>query len=265
MSKIIKSSRLIMRDFVQLSLVPSERNNFPRETEALSETAFSDAEPIFDEEKAQQLLAETEDMVRDLLENARLQAQEIMQKAKTEAEQLKQAAVAEGLQIKEKSREEGFQSGKDQAWKETEQERKAIIAKAEAVLKDAHQKREQLLAEIEPQVIQLVIALSQKVVCRELTVNPDAIRDIAREALARANGTGEMVIKVHESFFEPFKDGLEELTQTEDGYRPFRVEIDNTVEPGGCLVDTGAGYVDAQITNQLGKIAENFKQVNFNG
>lgn len=264
LSRIIKASSLIFNETVRLALVkPAAVSCLNQETKSAEAEM---REPSFNEEMANKLIKEAKDKVQELLEQARLQAQEIVESARSEAEQIKQAAAEEAEIIKKKSREEGyqagFQAGKQQAVQETEQARQAIISEAQAILEKAQIDREKMLAEVEPQVVQLAIELARKVIWRELTINPETIRDIAREALVRAGRTGELVIKVSKDFYEPLNTGLKEIFVSEEERRHCRVEIDDTVEPGGCIVDTGAGYVDAQITSQLDRIIGVFNQVN---
>jgi flagellar assembly protein FliH len=238
-------------------------SDLPKQKEQEEILAIKD--PVFDEKQAQLILAETEIMVRDLLDKARFQVQEILKQAHDESEQIKQLAREESSKIKENSRQEGYKDGKSKAIKEMDQTRRTILDEARVTLEQAQKEREEMLNEVEPQVLQLAVSIARKVICRELTSEPESIKEIVREALLRAKGTGELVIKVHESFCEPLSNNLTKIIPSSEGHRKYRVEADDTVEPGGCIVVTSAGYIDAQITSQLEKVEESLKQARVYG
>ena len=45
-----------------------------------------------------------------------------------------------------------------------------------------------------------------------------------------------------------------------DGVKSLSVVEDGTIEPGGCIIETNLGYVDARISTKVKSIEEAFKK-----
>lgn len=220
-------------------------------TSERSTTTPVEAADTFDAAQAQQIIAETEAMVTELLEKARLQAQEIIEAARGEAEKLRQAVRLEVEQVRQTAREEGYRQGREQILQEMAAEREASRNAAQRVVAQALREREKMLAELEPELVKLALAIAKKVIHAELKQSPDLVVQLAKAALQKVNGTSEVTIRVHPSQKGILEEQREQLDSEGFEYRLINIEADPAIEPGGCIVDTGAGYVDAQISQQL--------------
>lgn len=96
---------------------------------------------------------------------------------------------------------------------------------------------------LEPLVVELALTVASRVVERQIEDCPDGIREVVRSALAAAGSVRVVRVRVHPND-QPF---LETVWSTlGSGDQSFTLVADESVKPGGCVVDTAAGFVDAQ-------------------
>lgn len=168
---------------------------------------------------------------------AREEARNIIQKARDEAEIIRKRAervLIEAVEEKKQEKLRGFEEGRQEGLSELTER----IVQAEA-------ERERILASQESELIQMVMEIAQKIVSREL--EKGAIFDMVREAVDKAVGD-RVVVKVHPTD----KKRLEEkdLRSFVDSARVLKIQEDATITPGGCLVETELGTVDARLETQ---------------
>ncbi|NPV92051.1 MAG: hypothetical protein HPY50_14895 [Firmicutes bacterium] len=268
-SSIIKSTNLV----ISRSREIQHRIEVLTLEESITESAMSAAEEIMDEaappgfseEDARSIIEETEAIVKQLLTKAEQQASSIVQEARDQAQEILRQAREEGEQIRQRSGEAGYAEGEAQVRRELEETRLNSLQESERIIAEARSERCRMLDEVEPQVVDMVMKIARKVIGRQLDLHPDTVRDITREALERAKGTDQMVIKVHESSYEPLRSGWEETVPDPEMARRCRIEVDNLVEPGGCVIETKAGLVDSQVSTQLNAIENAMQQVKNSG
>lgn len=262
LSRVIKSSSLVVARAREVNVgLDASPRGVPGEIRAADRRSPAP----FGETEARSIIAETEAIIKQLMERAEQQAAALIQGARAQAEQLLQEARSQAEDLKRISQEQGYQEGRQQITEEMEDARRSALQEAEQLIGQARQERERLLAEVEPQTIELAVAIARRVIGRELMLHPETVQDIAREALRQARGGDELIVKVHETSYEALRAGWEEVVPNGDFARRCRIEVDNRVEPGGCVVDTRSGSIDAQISTQLAVVSSALKQVRNGG
>jgi type III secretion protein L len=94
----------------------------------------------------------------------------------------------------------------------------------------------------EPEMVRLATAIARKIVGEELRTSPEAIVAIVREALATVRQGKQIVIKVHPSAAALVRESVG---------ADMRVVPSEGVAPGGCVIESEFGIVDAQLDTQL--------------
>ncbi|MGH7232034.1 MAG: response regulator [Nitrospiraceae bacterium] len=112
----------------------------------------------------------------------------------------------------------------------------------------------------EEQVVSLALAIARKVVRQCADEKRDLVVMQAREAVSRVRDNREIHIRVHPrdlAVMEGVRDMLEGVC---DGPVTFRIEVDPTIAPGGCVVETTTCLVDATLETQMARLAEGLKE-----
>ena len=110
-------------------------------------------------------------------------------------------------------------------------------------------------------MVELCIAISRKVLQRELELKRDGIVECVRTALKSVVAGGEITIKVNPKDQDILLLHKGELVKYGDGVKGVKVEADESVSRGGCLVDTNFGEIDASIDSIMTEIEEKLKGV----
>lgn len=114
-------------------------------------------------------------------------------------------------EIEREAYERGFDAGQKAGFEMGEQKALLLIQRLEKAVSDITELHQKELKELEKQVLELSIAIAKKIVLKELTLNPDIMADIVREALMRLQRTGQITIRIHPSLNEIFLRNKPEL------------------------------------------------------
>jgi len=100
---------------------------------------------------------------------------------------------------------------------------------------------------VQDELVQLAVAIARQVVQRELSAQPELIRDVVSQALA-ALPAGNRQVRVH---LHPEDAHLmADHTDTHDGGN-WKIIEDAGLTRGGCVIDTGATRIDARLETRL--------------
>ena len=104
--------------------------------------------------------------------------------------------------------------------------------------------------ESEKEIVQLSLAMARKIVKREIATDPDTVRRSVRSALEFLNDKSFMRVLVHPRDVKNLEPFLPELAEEE---KIQRVELaeDSCVDPGGCILESGFGRINATIKSQI--------------
>lgn len=157
-------------------------------------------------------------------EKIKLEAQKLLAKVEKEMEEAKKRGLEEG-------RAEGVETFTQKIFE----------------LKDL---REKFLAEAEPEVTKLVLAIAEKVIGDLAIRQKEAITTIIRQAIERSLGD-RIVVRLHPDDWKRIKEEEKEFKERLDKTKHLYFKEDDTIQPGGCVVETEIGTIDAQLETQL--------------
>ncbi|WP_438446943.1 FliH/SctL family protein [Gorillibacterium sp. sgz5001074] len=233
--------------------------------QALQEMSAASA-PSEEEQRELRQLLETKDQI---LRDAESVAEEQIRLAMEEASQLRANAQAEidewwharreldhqvETQARQDGFEAGFQEGVQHAQEQVAQDYAGMIAEAKTVLEQAYEMKNQIIKESEPFLVDLSIAIAEKIIQHELSSNPDWIIGITRSVLSRKREKGVISLCVAPEQFAYIRDARDELLLAVDSQAELQILPDSTVGSNGCVVRTDFGSVDARVDTQLKEI-----------
>ena len=113
-----------------------------------------------------------------------------------------------------------------------------------------------MMLEAQEDVLRFAFSLAKKVVGRMIQVDATIVRDQLSEALALLNKPAGIEILINPADRPVVERVLPELVAAVEGCQDMSVREDASMTPGGCVVTTAGGRVDASIDTQLARIAE---------
>lgn len=147
--------------------------------------------------------------------------------------------------------EKGFTAGEKAGYSIGEQKAKIILENLETILRELATLKETLVKELEPQVVALAFGIARRIILRELTVNPDEIVHITREALKKVDRTGRITIIIHPSLYDLFMTHGPELLSI---HPDIVFDADPSLSPTGPVVVGQAEAVVTDIEEQLNNL-----------
>jgi len=151
----------------------------------------------------------------------------------------------------EAAKSAGYEEGRRQGLSVGEVEAERLLAEAEALLQRARTDREQLLEESREGLVRLAMAVARHIIGREVQTKPETAADIVAQALAGVRDSDEATVLVNPAQVEAVKAGRRGYRLAAPRLKHLAVEADDAVEPGGAVIRTPSGEVDARLATQV--------------
>lgn len=164
-----------------------------------------------------------------------LAADEMISRVQGDAEQYKKALVSECEKLKEQSEREGFAAGFE-TWA-------AHIAELEQETRSIHK-------ELRKVVIPLALKAAKKIVGREIELSEDTAVDIVANSLKAVAQHKKIVIYANKQDLETLEASKPRLKGLFEQLETLSIRERDDIEPGGCVIETEAGIINAQLSNQ---------------
>ncbi len=119
--------------------------------------------------------------------------------------------------------------------------------------------REAVLADVEQQLVDLVLQIATQVIHDEVTQRPELITFQVQTAILRVKEDGMMTVRVHPLMLEILREASNQILVTLGPAARLHFEPDPSIAPGGCIVETTQQIVDARISSQLARISTALK------
>jgi flagellar assembly protein FliH len=100
--------------------------------------------------------------------------------------------------------EEGFASGEKAGFRAGEEKASILIGRLSAIIEEILAFRDGFIHETEGQIVDLSIAIARKIISDEVTLNPEIIVSIVRNALKKMQRKGTITIKINPALYELF-------------------------------------------------------------
>ncbi len=128
------------------------------------------------------------------------------------------------------------------------------LSRLETMLASVQRERAEFFDRIEPELVRLSVTIAEKVISQELAVRPDVVVDIVRGAMKRLRDREQVRISVNPGDLEQVRGARDDLISAVDGVRKLEIVEDRRVSPGGCVIESPNGTLDARIETQLNEI-----------
>jgi flagellar assembly protein FliH len=162
-------------------------------------------------------------------------------------------------EIKESAFQKGFLEGKRVGFETGSKKAEAVIEGLQQTLEQLQNIRTEIHQEIEKEVTHLALSIAKKIVCHEIKTTQETVACVAREALARVDNPGKITIKLNPDDLQFIKDTHSQFSRFLQNFDDIRLEAEDSILSGGCLIETDRGNIDARIDKQFEAIEEAFQ------
>ena len=162
-------------------------------------------------------------------------AAEVLETVLKEAVDFKKEVTIEIEKTKEAAFAEGFQAGLTSL-------NKHLLALDEEL--------KELRVEIQKKILPLSLSAARKIIGEELKLHPDRIVDIVLNSLKPVTQHKKIQIYVNKADLAILEERKPEIKAIFEHLQSLTIQERDDIEPGGCMIETEAGIINAQLENQ---------------
>jgi flagellar assembly protein FliH len=150
----------------------------------------------------------------------------------------------------ERGLQEGLRRGREAQLAES---RRSLDALA-AMLEETVSLKRRILEESEPDVLEMIFAVAEKVLHREVSRQSDAVVPVLKAAMRNVLDRDGVKIRLHPLDYRHIQEIREDFFRQTDGLKNVVFEQDESLLRGGVFIETRFGDVDARLDRQLGEL-----------
>lgn len=154
--------------------------------------------------------------------------------------------------------EEGFRRGYEEGKRLAEEEQRKSTRKLARLARTALQDASELLRGLEQELVELSLAIAEKVLEREVRLDPEIVLSVVRAALDEIDSATAVRVRVNPQDYELVASWWETVVRKPLANKS-QVVADERVQAGGCVIETQLGQVDAQLSTKLRQIVNTYR------
>ena len=154
---------------------------------------------------------------------------------KAEAAKYRKEVAVEAEKTKEQAFKEGFQEG---------------LTSLNKHLFALDKELKELREEIQKKILPLSLKAARKIIGNELKIHPDRIVDIVLTSLKPVTQHRKIIIYVNKNDLKAIEKSKSQIRQIFEHLESLSIQERDDIEPGGCMIETEAGIINAQLENQ---------------
>jgi flagellar biosynthesis/type III secretory pathway protein FliH len=204
---------------------------------------------LHDTTEAQEMLLATPPAHAVLLQQAQVEAERCLAEARERATAVEAAGYSAGQK-----------QGEAAARTDMQAQFASVFAGLQKATEECASLRQDVLQQAEDDIVTLVFHLARKVIQHEALCSREIVATSLRRALACVMEREHVVVRVNPLDLERALQLKEDLLHTVQGLRHLSIEGDALVGPGGCLVESTFGEIDARLEAQLEELEQRFRE-----
>jgi flagellar assembly protein FliH len=155
---------------------------------------------------------------------------------------------------------EGFQQGYDEGQRLAAEEQHDTGTRLSALLQGVAADTEAFVRSLEDDVVELALAIAEKVIAREARIDREIIVNVVRAALSEVHDATELRIRANPEDVPLLEPRWQEMLPRSVAEHSELVG-DDLVDRGGVIVETRIGYADSQLKTRMNQVVTTFQAV----
>jgi len=147
-----------------------------------------------------------------------------------------------------KLREEAFEAGRREGLEAAQAEIASRLARVDDLARQLDGLRDELFSRSIQDLSSAVVHISRRIVARELAVSSDGVEELVRSILADVKADDEVIVRLAEPDANLMREAYPALLELVGRDGELHLEIDPRLQPGGAIVETRHGSIDASVS-----------------
>ena len=178
----------------------------------------------------------------------------------TEESKIEFAVLERVAEIQRQAYDEGFRLGTEEGLKDAFNKKtkdlNESISQIYKLLNSLNDLKKELITQNERHFVGLIYDLAERIAFLEIERRPEAVMNIIVKAIEQAQLQEEIKVTVSSSqlaFIESIKAVQEQKNEI---LKNVKIQSSDDVKPGGCIIETNYGVIDAQVRERTEKLWE---------
>ena len=234
-----------------------------KEKDAMTAAAKAEAERIVREAEGaafEEVRRKTNE-AQKLKQEAEEEATRIVSDAESRVAELEASAASKVETAEREASKQGRVEGREEGYKEGVAEAERLVGRLHIILDRAMDKRAEILAETETQVVELVLLVAKKVVKVISENQKSVVVQNIQQALRKLKTKSDVIVRVNLADLQLSTEHVKDFVQMTENAKRIQIVEDSTVDRGGCVIETDFGEIDARIASQLSELEEKILEV----
>jgi flagellar assembly protein FliH len=191
---------------------------------------------------------------RDELARLEEETNQRLDQTREEIQSLREKWEKERAQYIEQAQQEGYQQGFKQGELDSMNQYQSLINQANSVVDLANKDYHQTLSQMDDQILEISMAVAEKIVNISLAENKDNFYYLVKEAIELVKEQPKIKIYVHPDHYQLLLDNKDELQTITYNQAELLIYNDNALSTGQAFIETPFGKIDASVQTQLEEI-----------
>lgn len=158
-------------------------------------------------------------------------------------------------EVQEKAYQEGYELGLTEGTEKAFQEEKANLLahmqSMEAFLKRLEDLKTHLMVDNEKSLVTMVYQIAKRIAMRDLEENRDAVWEILQHVVLEFQNDERINVRLNQEDLAFLETLQQKSGQKVESLKRIHFIADESVKPGGCLIETEYGNVDATLEERV--------------
>lgn len=163
-------------------------------------------------------------------------------------------AAAFALGVKE-GRASGVAEGSKKAQEGFNTQVKELQEKISSFLEEIETSKKKIYSNAHTILLKLCFQLTKKIINTESSINPDVVLEVIKKSLSYIADREKLVIRVAPGDLETASSKKDFWLPIGERMESIRIESDDRIGKGGCIVESNAGVADARLGVQIEELA----------
>lgn len=161
-------------------------------------------------------------------------------------------------EVQEEAYKQGFElgqvEGSEKAFQDTKAELLERLQGMLTLLQNMELQKKNLLIDNEAEMLRLVFLIAKKLVFKELEENREAVLEILKNVVGEMQDDERVTVRLSPDDMYFLETLQEKGGQRIDMLNRVKFEANDEIKPGGCVVDTAYGSVDATLEERMDRL-----------
>lgn len=145
----------------------------------------------------------------------------------------------------------GFSQGEENGILAGREKVEPVLSALTDLLAGLSRIREEMLRNAEKEAVELALAISEKIIAREVSANGGIVAGVVREALREVVDQDDISVRLNPDDLEFVRETKHEFSDLVRNIDNLSFEPDESVTRGGCHIETNFGDIDARIEQKI--------------